>query len=242
MIGLMFAVSAWMVRRHFGRVRKVDASSATFFFLGAGFMLIETKGITELGLVFGNTWSVIAVAVSCVLLLGFLANLWVDRRGAVSIPMAFGLLAAALAVGWLVAHFVAAGGVVPMARLTMPVVLNLPLLFAGLIFSSLLLRTSDLGAALSANIFGAMLGGFLEYNSMYWGYASLYPIGLGLYGLAFVSYLRIKVVWSYSPGLARGIAGCEVGHAHTLGDWIMGEARDDGPPRASPGLYGDRSL
>ena len=46
------------------------------------------------------------------------------------------------------------------------------------------------GVALSANIFGAMLGGFLEYNSMYWGYASLYPIGLALYGLAFVAYLR----------------------------------------------------
>jgi spermidine synthase len=187
MIGLMFAVSAWMVRRQFGPRRKLDASSATFFFLGAGFMLIETKGITELGLVFGNTWSVIAVAVSCVLLLGFVANLWVDRRGAVSIPMAFGLLAATLAAGWGVAH----SGEAPMARVTMPVVLNLPLLFAGLIFSSLLLRTSDLGAALSANIFGAMLGGFLEYNSMYWGYSSLYPIGLGLYAMAFVSYLRI---------------------------------------------------
>jgi hypothetical protein len=72
----------------------------------------------------------------------------------------------------------------------MPIVLNLPLLFAGLIFSSLLLGTLDLGAALSANIFGAMLGGFLEYNSMYWGYSSLYPIGLALYGLAFVSFLR----------------------------------------------------
>ena len=32
-------------------------------------MLIETKGITELGLVFGNTWSVMAVVVSGILLM-----------------------------------------------------------------------------------------------------------------------------------------------------------------------------
>ena len=191
MIGLMLAVSAWMVRGHFGPKRATNASSTVFFFLGAGFMLIETKGITELGLVFGNTWSVIAVAVTCVLLLGFVANLWVGSRGAAPIAWTFGLLAAALAAGWGVSHHVAAGGVMPMPRLTMPIVLNLPLLFAGLIFSSLLLRTDDISAALSANIFGAMLGGFLEYNSMYWGYSSLYPIGLGvLYGLAFVAFLR----------------------------------------------------
>jgi Spermine/spermidine synthase domain len=191
MIGLMLAVSAWMVRSHFGPKLLASASQAVFFFMGAGFMLIETKGITELGLVFGNTWSVVAVVVTCILMLGFLANQWVSARGPVSIPLTFGLLAAALAGGWGVSHYVAAGGVMPMARVTMPIVLNLPLLFAGLVFSSLLLRTKDIGAALSANIFGAMLGGFLEYNSMYWGYSSLYPIGLALYGLACVSYLRM---------------------------------------------------
>ena len=190
MIGLMLAVSAWMVRRHFGPKLLASPPGAVFFFLGAGFMLIETKGITELGLVFGNTWGVVAVVVTCILTLGFVANQWVGSRGPVSIPWTFGLLAAALAAGWGVSHYVAAGGAMPMARVTMPIVLNLPLLFAGLIFSSLLLRTNDIGAALSANIFGAMLGGFLEYNSMYWGYSSLYPIGLALYGLAFVAYRR----------------------------------------------------
>src|SRR5499427_6264454 len=35
-----------------------------FFFLGAGFMLIETKGITEMGLTFGNTWQVIGIVIA----------------------------------------------------------------------------------------------------------------------------------------------------------------------------------
>ncbi|HJT78775.1 MAG TPA: hypothetical protein VJ739_16340, partial [Gemmataceae bacterium] len=69
------------------------------------------------------------------------------------------------------------------------VVLTLPLLFAGLIFSGELARHGEIGGALAANLFGAMLGGFLEYNSMYWGFSSLYPLGLALYGLAYVCVL-----------------------------------------------------
>ena len=35
-----------------------ESEKVIFFLLGAGFMLIETKAITELGLTFGNTWHV----------------------------------------------------------------------------------------------------------------------------------------------------------------------------------------
>src|SRR5262249_38674459 len=62
MIGLLLALSGGLVRAHLGTPQLLTARSGVFFFLGAGFMLIETKGITELGLVFGNTWSVVAAA------------------------------------------------------------------------------------------------------------------------------------------------------------------------------------
>ena len=55
--------------RELGRgvyISSVDRSSnhplcrcGPFFLLGAGFMLVETKNITELGLGFGNSWQVI---------------------------------------------------------------------------------------------------------------------------------------------------------------------------------------
>ena len=70
-----------------------------------------------------------------------------------------------------------AGIVLPAAKLFMPILLTLPLFFAGLIFSSHLAKGEGLGNALSANLFGAMLGGFLEYNSMYLGLSSLYLFG-----------------------------------------------------------------
>jgi len=38
---------------------------------------------------------------------------------------------------------------------------------------------------MSVNLFGAMCGGLLEYNSMYFGFQFLYLIAAGLYLLAF---------------------------------------------------------
>ena len=73
-----------------------------FFFLGAGFMLIETKGVTELGLVFGNTWSVIAVVITGILLMGYLANQWSAVAARCRIALTFSLLAATLLLGLLV--------------------------------------------------------------------------------------------------------------------------------------------
>jgi predicted MFS family arabinose efflux permease len=39
---------------------------------------------------------------------------------------------------------------------------------------------------MSANLFGAMCGGLLEYNSMYFGFQFLYLMAAGLYVLAFI--------------------------------------------------------
>jgi SAM-dependent methyltransferase len=186
MIGLLLGASTWFLRKNLGSFARPTPSAGLFFCLGAGFMLIETKGVTELGLIFGNTWSVVAVVIGCILLMGFLANQWVMRVGPVPRGLAFCLLLGSLAAGWAVTSLSLSGASIPLPRLVMPVVLTLPLFFAGLIFSSGLSLAEDLGSALSANILGAMLGGFLEYNSMYWGYTSLYPLGLVLYGLAMV--------------------------------------------------------
>jgi spermidine synthase len=186
MVLILLGLSTWLVKTKVGTPSIFSLRGAVFFFLGAGFMLIETKGITELGLVFGNTWSVIAVTVSGILVMVCLANHWVLLRGPVSGGKSFLFLAGALLIGLIVTRLSMSGIVIPVAKLVTPLVLTLPLFFAGLIFSSELSRGGEIGGALSANLFGAMLGGFLEYNSMYWGYSSLYPLGMGLYGCAFL--------------------------------------------------------
>ena len=49
-------------------------SHLSFFFLGVGFMLVETKGITEMGLTLGNTWQVIGFVIAGILSMAFLGN------------------------------------------------------------------------------------------------------------------------------------------------------------------------
>ena len=54
--------------------------SFTSFFLGVGFMLMETKGITELAKIYGSTWVVVSVVITAILLMAYLANLLVIRK------------------------------------------------------------------------------------------------------------------------------------------------------------------
>jgi hypothetical protein len=42
---------------------------------------------------------------------------------------------------------------------------------------------------MAMNLLGAICGGLLEYNSMYFGFQSLYVLAMGCYLLAFVSDL-----------------------------------------------------
>ncbi len=65
---------------------KPKFSHLSFFFLGAGFMLIETKGITEMGLTFGNTWQVIGIVIAGILVMAFLGNLAVHVAQVTEIP------------------------------------------------------------------------------------------------------------------------------------------------------------
>jgi spermidine synthase len=200
MVCILLVLSTSLIKAQVGTPSVLSSRGAVFFFLGAGFMLIETKGITELGLVFGNTWSVIAVAISGILVMVYIANNWVLLRGPVSSGKSFLSLGTALLLGLLVTRLSMSGIATPLAKLVMPVVLTLPLFFAGLIFSSELARGGEIGGALSANLFGAMLGGFLEYNSMYWGYCSLYPLGIGLYSCAFLfQWLHQRKQIAFSP-------------------------------------------
>jgi hypothetical protein len=161
-----------------------------FFFLGGGFMLVETKAITELGLIFGNTWQVVGVTIISVLVMAYCAN-WLAARLSVKwLKPAFGMLLAVIALGYYVATSGGIGHSDIASKLCMLVLLTCPLLFSGIVFSTLLNATGHIGDAMAYNLMGAMLGGVLEYNSMQFGFAFLYLIALVLYALAFFTSRR----------------------------------------------------
>ncbi len=157
------------------------------FCLGAGFMLIETKAITEMGLTFGNTWHLIGISIAGILVMAFLAN-WSVQRSAMArhSGIFYMLLLLSLAAGWLISR---AGGFPPTStgRLATVLVLTCPVFFSGIAFSSLLTSRGDIAGLMAANLLGALLGGMLEYNSMYFGFRFLYLLAGLLYALAFVT-------------------------------------------------------
>jgi hypothetical protein len=183
---LLFAVAALRQFMAMGAGR----FSAVSFFLGAGFMLVETKGITELALTFGNTWQVVSVVIAGVMIMALLANALVLRVGIPHPAATYGLLASVLLAGLFFSGTVLASLPRVLVKLFATILVTAPLFFSGLAFSAELRRSGDIGPVLSANLIGAMLGGFLEYNSLYFGFRSLYWFALALYGLAFVASLR----------------------------------------------------
>jgi hypothetical protein len=186
-LGMILLLSYFFVRKTIGFSDPIDRSYLRFFFLGSGFMLVETKAITELGLHLGGTWFVIAAAILLVLVMAFLANLIVTRSARkLAGPAYFGLFVSLLVgYGLAISHGQWMFGP-PLMQLALSCfVLTIPLFFAGIIFSSLIAEAKiNISTAFAYNLMGALFGGVMEYNSMYFGFAFLYLLALGFYSLA----------------------------------------------------------
>jgi len=192
MIALILLLSSLLIGTFVAETPRLGHLS--FFFLGVGFMLVETKGITEMGLTFGNTWQVVAVVFVGILTMAFLGNCLVQWADIKHSAIAYLFLFAALVAGWLSAR---SGGLAstPMGRLETVALLSLPLLFSGIVFSTLLSAGAYISGIMATNLLGAMVGGLLEYNSMYFGFQALYPMAIVCYAIAFASqYLFLRKI------------------------------------------------
>jgi SAM-dependent methyltransferase len=196
-LGIILLLSYIFVRQTVGFSEPIDRSYLPFFFLGSGFMLVETKAITELGLHLGGTWFVIAAAIMMVLLMAYLANLIVTRTGMRLAGPAYLGLFVSLLVGYVLAtshgHWMFGPPSIQLAASCL--VLTIPLFFAGIVFSSLIGSPEiNISTAFAYNLMGALFGGVMEYNSMYFGFAFLYLLAMGFYVLAFAFSLKSRVL------------------------------------------------
>lgn len=159
------------------------------FFLGAGFLLLETKSVTEMSLLFGSTWQVNLLVFSSILLCILAANVIVSRRS-ISVRGCFaGLfvsLAAAYALQVQSLLFIGETG----QWLLGGTLVALPVFFAGMIFASLFKERLDPVRALGFNLLGAIVGGVLEYLSMVVGTKGLYLLAAAVYACAYVAHRR----------------------------------------------------
>lgn len=180
--------------RSVGRLRTRE--DAHLFLLGAGFMLLETRSITNASLLFGSTWLVNAIVISAILAVVFLGNLLVQHGLRPRRAWCYGALFALLLLGFFVpAKWVL---VLPFAARIVAGALWLaaPIFFTSIIFSEAFERTGDTAAAFGANLLGVVIGGILEYSSMVAGLNALYLVALAIYLAAALvdrAYLRVRV-------------------------------------------------
>ena len=133
-----------------------------------------------------------SAVIAAILIMAFLANLLVMRIGNPHPLVTYPLLCGSLIAGMYIIS-VNLSSVAPwLSRGIMTLVLTVPLFFSGFAFSAELRKSASVAVALSSNLLGAMLGGFLEYNSMYFGFRSLYFIALLMYAIAFLGSMRSR--------------------------------------------------
>ncbi|MEP6696482.1 MAG: hypothetical protein ABJA34_06330 [Pseudonocardiales bacterium] len=170
---------------------------ADLFFLGAAFLLLETKNVAGFALLFGTTWLVNALVFTGVLV-AVLAAVEVSRRLRLPRPaVLYALLAVALAVGWAVPAESLLQLPWWLRLVTAALLAFAPIFCANLIFSRRLAETAESTSAFGANLLGALLGGTLEYLALVTGYRALLILAGMLYAVAFVlSPWRAVVVLS----------------------------------------------
>jgi SAM-dependent methyltransferase len=187
--GLIFVLCiGWrLVQRCFGSYT-VDPIGRTMFFLGAAFMLVEVKSVSQIGLLAGTTWLVNSVVIGAILLMILIANLCQIKFNFSNLKVLYGLLWLSL----LVSYFVPLGAFNALGlgeRLALGgLVLALPIPFASLIFAITFSRVKVPHNALGMNLLGTLFGGALEYSSMILGISALNLVALLLYVLAFYYY------------------------------------------------------
>ncbi len=183
---LVSAISVGVTLRFSESAIRSPQSAMSFFFLGAGFMLLETKSIVQFALLWGSTWSSASLAIASVLAMALLsatiaARIDVRRRGLILIA-----LLALLAVNYAVPVGRVSFESRALESLFYGTLVFSPVLCAGLIFSSSYKRSGSTAADFGANLLGAMLGGVGEYLSLLAGYRFLLLLVAAAYLLAVV--------------------------------------------------------
>jgi Spermine/spermidine synthase domain len=176
-LGLIFGLAPASARRGF---------NGHMFFLGAAFMLLETRSLVTFALLFGSTWlvnSLVFFAILCsVMLAVFISARWPVKP---SRPL-YAMLVGALLLAYVVPQdaFLSIDNLALRYGLA-SLVAFLPVFLANLVFAGSFKGTGPRAdVAFASNLIGIMLGGMLEYASLLIGYRQLLVIVIGFYLLS----------------------------------------------------------
>lgn len=164
------------------------------FFLGAGFMLLETRAVVQMALLFGSTWIVNSLVFFSVLVLILLANLYVLKTSSRRLWSHYLTLVLFLLVATVVPIDIFLNSSLSI-RIGLPCLIALgPIFFAGVIFARSFADSVNPDMAFGFNIAGAVVGGLAEPFSMLLGFSHLMLLAVSFYLLsAWVPMLSMRL-------------------------------------------------
>jgi spermidine synthase len=166
---------------------------ADLFFMGAAFLLLETKNVATFALLFGTTWFVNALVFGGVLVIVLAAVETTRKFRTPSLPVVYAGIAASLALAWVIRpEWLLPLPFVP-RLLAATLLAFLPIYLANVAFSKRFQSSSDSQSAFAVNLLGAIVGGCLEYAALVTGYNNLLIVTGVLYLAAFLLLPRAAV-------------------------------------------------
>jgi SAM-dependent methyltransferase len=180
---VLVAVLSLVILFAFAPVRGARPSGRMFF-LGAGFMLLETKGVVHLALLFGATWMVNSIVFFAILTMVLLSNLYVLLVRPSRLWPYYTLLLATLLLNSVIPmdDFLSLPGI--SKTIASCAVVFLPVFFAGVIFGTAFRSSERPDVDFGSNIAGIILGGLSENLSLVLGFNHLLWIAMGYYLLS----------------------------------------------------------
>jgi spermidine synthase len=190
---ILIAVLSIVLLMSFAPMRSIHLNW-TMLFLGAGFMLLETKAVVHMALLFGATWIVNAIVFAAILVMILCANLFVLIVQPRRLWPYYLLLGAALLVNIIVPmnSFLALGGIAKVAESC--AVVFVPVFFAGVIFGTFFRDSQQPDVDFGSNVIGIILGGISEYFSLVLGFNHLLLIAMAFYALSWLLKRRIGTI------------------------------------------------
>ncbi len=150
------------------------------FLFGLAFLLLETKSVTTMSLLWGATWLTSAVVFGSILAMVLAATLLTQWR-----PLPWALCMGGLIVSLIAAYFVPVHVLLRLNEFTRLLFslafVGTPIFFAAACFALLFRDRPEANTAFGWNLLGAVAGGLIEFASMVTGMRALYLLVLTAY-------------------------------------------------------------
>jgi hypothetical protein len=170
-------------------IRAGRGMDVEMFLYGFAFLLIETRFVTAMNLLWGATWLTSAVVFGAILAVILVGTVLMETR-----PISWPIAGAGLVIALLVTYALPLNLLLstsPSTRLLLSVLfVGAPILFASLCFAARFKIRPAADLAFGWNLLGAVLGGLTEFFSMAFGFKALILVALAAYLGAFILAFR----------------------------------------------------